>query len=222
MTPRALVFDAYGTLFDVHSVQTRSDAFWPARGAELSRLWRAKQLEYTWQRGLMQRYAPFSQVTREALQYACEALKLELDEARTESLLRQYLRLALYPDVTAALERLKSCRVAVLTNGSPDMIDPLVRNCGLGRAFDAVLSVDEVKVYKPAPQVYRFAAERLDLAPSEIGFVSSNCWDAIGAKSFGFAVWWINRGEAPIDRTGFKPDAVLAGLGELPDRLGLQ
>jgi 2-haloacid dehalogenase len=216
MSLRALVFDAYGTLFDVLSVQARAEAMWPGRGDELSRLWRSKQLEYTWQRGLMQRYAPFSQVTRDALVYACEALQLALDEAKTDSLLKQYARLAAYPDVPAALERLKGRRLAILTNGSPDMIEPHVRNSGMEQTFDAVLSVDALKLFKPAPQVYEFAADRLGVEPSETGFVSSNCWDAIGAKSFGFRVWWINRGGMPVDRTGFRPDAILGGLGELP------
>jgi 2-haloacid dehalogenase len=123
--------------------------------------------------------------------------------------------------VPDALAQLKAGgrKLAILTNGSPDMIGPLVRNRGLEATFDAVLSVDELRIYKPAPEVYRLAVDRLAVPAPEIGFVSSNCWDAIGAKSFGFTVYWINRTGAPVDRMGFAPDALLGGLGELPARL---
>ena len=209
MRAEALVFDAYGTLYDVHSVAARCESCWPGKGAELSRLWRAKQLEYTWQRSLMQRYAPFSTVTREALAYACEALGLELGVAQMEGLMSEYLRLASYPDV--AVLRKINLKKAILSNGSPDMLLPLVEHSGL--RFDAVISVDEVRVFKPSPLVYELAVERL--RTRNIGFVSSNCWDALGAKSFGFEVYWINRAGAPMDRLGFKPDRVLKSLDEI-------
>lgn len=209
----AFVFDAYGTLFDVHSVQQRCEAFWLGKGLQLSQLWRAKQLEYTWQRSLMRRYEPFSRVTREALAYACEALGLALDTQRADTLMAEYLRLALFPDVRNALSQLRGHELAILTNGSPDMIDPLVAQSGL--SFDAVLSVDALRVYKPAPEVYQLAVDRLGVAPAQVSFVSSNCWDALGAKAFGFNVNWINRGGAPVDRLGFKPDRILKGLFEL-------
>jgi 2-haloacid dehalogenase len=212
MAPEAFVFDAYGTLYDVHSVAARCESCWPGKGAALSQLWRAKQLEYTWQRSLMQRYAPFSTVTREALAYACEALKLELTVAQMEGLMSEYLRLAVYPDVKATLESLKG-RKAILSNGSPDMLQPLVEHSGL--TFDEVLSVDEVKVFKPSPQVYGLAVERFRIPADRMAFISSNCWDALGAKSYGFAVYWINRSGAPVDRLGFQPDRVLAGLNEI-------
>ena len=203
------MFDAYGTLYDVHSVVARCETCWPGKGAQLSQLWRAKQLEYTWQRSLMQRYAPFSTVTREALAYACEALRLELSVAQMEGLMGEYQRLALYPDASR-IENLRG-RKAILSNGSPDMLLPLVENSGL--ELDAVISVDELKVYKPAPPVYALAEERL--RTKDIGFVSSNCWDALGAKSYGFTVYWINRAGAPLDRLGFKPDRVLSSLDEI-------
>ena len=213
----AVLFDAYGTLFDVHSVVQRCDSFWPGKGAQLSQLWRTKQLEYTWQRSLMRRYVPFSTVTREALAYACEALGLELSVARMEALMSEYLALRCYPDVAGVLERLKGVRCAVFSNGSPDMLDPLVKHSGL--RLEAALSVDEVKVFKPAPETYAAAAKRMGLPKERIGFVSSNGWDALGAKSFGFAVYWINRLGAPVDRLGFRPDAVLKSLGDLPEVL---
>ena len=213
MTPAALVFDAYGTLFDPHSVAARGESFFPGKGAQLSQLWRAKQLEYTWLRSLMRRYAPFSTVTREALAYACEALGLELTAERMEALMSEYHRLATYPDVARAFDKLRGAKRAILSNGSPDMLLPLAEHSGL--ALDAVLSVDEVKVFKPDPAVYQLAVSRLGLSPADIVFVSSNCWDAIGARSFGFRVFWINRGGAPVDRLGLRPDAVIQGLNEI-------
>jgi 2-haloacid dehalogenase len=214
--PDAFVFDAYGTLYDVHSVMRRCDAFWPGKGAALSQAWRAKQLEYTWQRSLMRRYVPFSQVTRDSLEWACASLGLALDEAQCAALMEEYRRLAVFPDVPGALAALKG-KKAILSNGSPDMLRPLVENSGL--KLDQVLSVDEAKVFKPAPEVYEIAVRKLNLEKSRIGFVSSNCWDALGAKSFGFAVYWINRAGAPLDRLGFAPDAVLKTLGDLPEVL---
>ena len=216
---RALVFDAYGTLFDVHSVQARCEAFWPGKGAQLSQTWRAKQLEYTWQRSLMGRYAPFSQVTGEALSYACELLKLKIGEQEAQALMNEYLNLAPYPEVPAALGKLQGHRLAILTNGSPDMIGPLVKNRGLAATFDAVLSVDELKIYKPAPAVYALAVNKLQTPKEEIGFVSSNCWDALGAKSFGFTAYWINRSGAPVDRMGMDLDSVISSLTDLNERL---
>lgn len=219
MAHEALVFDAYGTLFDVHAVIQRCEAFWPGNGTRLSQTWRTKQLEYTWQRSLMNRYVPFSVVTRQALAYACEALGAPLDEAKESALMEEYLRLAPYPDVPATLERLSGRKLAILTNGSPDMIEPLVRANGMAASFDAVLSVDSLGIYKPAPAVYELAVQALGVAPGQIGFVSSNCWDAIGAKAFGFRVYWINRNGAPVDRLGFAPDGVLKSLSELPGQL---
>ena len=217
MALQVLVFDAYGTLFDVHSVVQRCDSFWPGKGVALSAAWRAKQLEYTWQRSLMQRYRPFSEVTREALAYACEAMKLELGVTQMEALMGEYQMLSAYEDVPGALEKLKAFRLSVLTNGSPDMIEPLVKHSGL--TFQAVLSVHELQVYKPSPKVYQLAVDRLGVPRERIGFVSSNCWDALGAKSFGFTVYWINRLGAPVDRLGFRPDGMLKSLGGLPEVL---
>ena len=210
----ALVFDAYGTLFDVHSVMRRCEAFWPGKGAPLSAAWRAKQLEYTWQRSLMRAYKPFSEVTRDALEHACETMRLPLSSAQTGELMDEYRRLVLFPDV--ALQGLPG-RKAILSNGSPDMLEPLVAQSGL--RLDAVLSVDELKIFKPAPEVYALAVKRLGAAKERIGFVSSNCWDALGAKAFGFHVFWINRAGAPVDRLGPEPDAILKTLGDLPEVL---
>jgi 2-haloacid dehalogenase len=215
MRVEALVFDAYGTLYDVHSVVRRCETCFPGKGTALSQLWRARQLEYTWQRSLMQRYTPYSQVTREALAYSCAALGLELGE-HEGALMDEYLHLAPFPEVRAALSRLPG-KKAILSNGSPDLLEPLVRNSRLH--FDAVLSVDELKIYKPAPQVYELAVQRLRVPKEKIGFISSNCWDALGAKSYGFTVHWINRSGAPVDALGFKPDAQHESLSGLVDEV---
>jgi len=213
MSLEALVFDAYGTLFDVHSVQRRCDAFFPGKGAQLSQLWRAKQLEYTWQRTLMRRYIPFSAVTREALAYSCEALGLELTAERMEALMGEYLMLSTFPEVPQAMKRLEGRKLAILSNGSPDMLEPLVEHSGL--KLDAVLSVDEVKLFKPAPEVYELAVTRLGISKERIGFVSSNCWDALGARSYGFVSFWINRTGAPLDRLGVQPRKVVKSLDDV-------
>jgi 2-haloacid dehalogenase len=209
----ALVFDAYGTLFDVHSVMRRCESLYPGRHVQLAQLWRAKQLEYTWLRSLMQRYAPFSTVTREALAHSCEALGLELTAERMEALMAEYNMLATYADVPQAFSSWAGVKKAILSNGSPDMLEPLVAHSGL--ELDAVISVAEVGIFKPAPAVYELAVRRLGAAKEKIGFVSSNCWDALGAKSFGFTVFWINRAGAPLERLGFKPDRIVAGLNEI-------
>lgn len=213
---KALVFDAYGTLFDVHSVIALAERMFPGKGAALSQLWRAKQLEYTWLRSLMGRYEDFSAVTRGALAYACEVLQLPLNGGKSGELMAAYDSLALYPDARDALAGLAGFKLAILSNGSPAMLGPLVTNAGLDRTFAAVISVDAAKIYKPDPRVYRLAPDRLGVAKHEIGFVSSNYWDAAGAKSFGFKVFWINRAGTRPDALGATPDAVLAKLTELP------
>jgi len=215
---RALVFDAYGTLFDVHSVVRLCEELWPGKGAQLSQLWRAKQLEYTWLRSLMRRYLDFSRVTEDALAYACAELGLALDDARRARLLGAYRELATFPEAAGALATLKAAkiRLAILSNGSPAMLRPLVAHAGLTSVIGTVLSVDSRKVYKPAPTVYRLAVERLRTPKSAIGFVSSNGWDACGAKSFGFRTFWINRAGAPADALGAAPDHVIRTLDELP------
>jgi 2-haloacid dehalogenase len=217
MAAQALLLDAYGTIWDTHSVVQRCDSFWPGKGVQLSQLWRSKQLEYTWLRSLMGLYVPFSQVTKDALIFAAGALKLAISGEQTETLMAEYLKLAPYPDAAGALERLNGRRLAILTNGSPDMIGPLVEHSGF--EFDAVLSVDEAKIFKPAPASYQVALKRFGGAPGDFAFVTSNCWDAMGAKSFGFRVYWINRLGAPVDGLGFQPDAILKSLADLPEVL---
>jgi len=212
------VFDAYGTLFDVHSVVALCEQSWPGKGAALSQLWRAKQLEYTWQRSLMGRYENFARITEASLRYACLALGLRVDDERRRSLMGAYLELSTFPEVRDVLAALKASKLklAILSNGSPAMLRPLVANAGLRGLIGTVISVDRRKIYKPAPAVYRLAVQRMRLPKSAIGFVSSNCWDACGAKSFGFRTFWINRGGAPVDELGAAPDHVIRSLDELP------
>ncbi len=218
--PAALVFDAYGTLFDVHSVVALCDELWPGRGSELSQLWRARQLEYTWLRSLMRRYEDFGRVTEAALRYACAALQLPYDDAKRDRLLRAYLHLGTFPEVTDTLRRLRGIKLAILSNGAPAMLRDVVSNSGLEGLIPDVLSVDELQIYKPAPRVYQLAVDRLGAPASAIGFVSSNGWDAAGAKSFGFRTFWVNRTGAPRDGLGFAPDHELDSLAELPALVG--
>ena len=218
--PAALVFDAYGTLFDVHSVVALCEALWPGRGAQLSQLWRTKQLEYTWLRSLMGRYEDFARVTEAGLRYACAALQLPCDDAKCARLLQAYLNLATFPEVADTLRQLRGIKLAILSNGAPAMLRDVVSNSGLGGLIPDVLSVDELKIYKPAPQVYQLAVDRLGAPAQAIGFVSSNGWDAAGAKSFGFRTFWVNRAGAPRDGLGFAPDHELGSLAELPTLVG--
>lgn len=213
----ALVFDAYGTLFDVHSVTRRAESLFPGKGAAISAAWRSKQLEYTWLRTLMGRYEDFSRVTRSSLEWALDSLGLESDEAAQRALLEEYRRLALFPEVRGALESLAATRpLAILSNGHPEMLDAVVDHSGLRGLFrGGVLSVHPAKRFKPDPSVYRLAEEALGVTRSLVGFVSSNGWDAAGAKSFGFRAYWVNRGGAPVERLGVRPDAVVKDLAGL-------
>jgi 2-haloacid dehalogenase len=215
---RACVFDAYGTLFDVNSATHSARAELGEKCQPLAELWRTKQLQYTWLRGLAGRYADFWQVTRDALGFAMATLGLE-DEALRARLMDLYLALKTYPEVNEALLRLRSAglKLAILSNGTPAMLHAAAHNAGIGNLLDAILSVEEVQVYKPHPAVYALAGERLNLRSEQICFLSSNGWDAYSAKAFGFRVLWCNRsGQAPecIPDT---PDAQIATLGEVGD-----
>ncbi len=215
MTVKALVFDAYGTLFDVHSVVAECERRFPGRGAELSRLWRQKQLEYTWLRSLMGRYENFERITKESLVHSSAALGLDLDSDAQRSLMDAYLHLTPYPEVPGALRGLGPYARAILSNGSPDMLAAVVDHAGLGENFDAVLSVDVLRIFKPHPSVYKLATDKLGVLAEEVGFVSSNFWDITGATCFGFRTYWINRtGQVP-DELGVRPVAVLSSLDQL-------
>ncbi|MGB8338598.1 MAG: haloacid dehalogenase type II [Burkholderiales bacterium] len=213
---QAVVFDAYGTLFDVHSVIALCEEIFPGRGAQLSQLWRSKQLEYSWQRSLMQRYEDFRAITEAGLSFACEALKLNCSAAQTAKLMDAYLHLKPYPEVAGVLRTLKHVPLAILSNGSPNMLEPLVHNAGMQDWFAYVISVDSLRCYKPDPRVYQLAAERLAVPKSSIAFVSSNGWDIAGCGAFGFAPIWLNRSGQPQERLGVEPYAMIATLADLP------
>ena len=213
---KALVFDAYGTLFDVHSVIAECEALFPGKGTSLSQLWRGKQLEYTWLRSLMGRYADFSTITRAALTTACNMLRLELSEAGANRLMDAYLVLKAFPDVMDTLTRLHGRKLAILSNGSPAMLNAVVRHTRLDQLLDAVLSVDALRIFKPHPSVYAYAAESLQAPAGAIGFVSSNFWDVAGATSCGFHTFWVNRAGTAPDDLGYQPAEVLSQLSELP------
>ena len=217
-TAQAVVFDLYGTLFDVHSVVQKCDAFYPGKGAEISALWRQKQLEYTWLRSLMGQYLPFEYVTYDALVYTCKHLKLDLDLERVMTLTDSYLSLSLHADVVDTLRRLKVMGVpmAILSNGSALTIDRVVKNAELHNYFSHLLSVDSVAAFKPDPRVYTLACQALGLSPGHILFVSSNAWDASGARHFGFETCWVNRHENTFDELSTVPSHVVSGLGEVP------
>jgi 2-haloacid dehalogenase len=217
---KALVFDAYGTLYDVHSVVEACESRWPGHGMSLSQVWRCNQLEYTWLRSLMGRYADFETVTRQSLRYACRALELQLTPADEDMLIERYRRLTPFPEAAAALRALEPMPLAILSNGSPKMLDALVRSSGFDQSIGLVLSADAVRIFKPAPAVYRLATDALSLQTAEIGFVSSNCWDACGAKAFGFQVFWVNRSHAAPEELSITPDHVLDDLGQLATLVG--
>jgi 2-haloacid dehalogenase len=206
------VFDAYGTLFDVHSVVRRGGAGIQGDLEALSQLWRRKQIEYTWQRALMERYEDFWHITEAALRSAMRQLSMPATDRQIESLMQAYLTLDAFPDVRPALEALKGAPLAILSNGSPTMLDSVVRHNGLESYFAAVISVDRVKTYKPSPRVYALGPEILKLPAGEILFVSSNLWDAAGAKAFGYQVCWCNRSGAAVEDLGFAPDFMVSRL----------
>ncbi|MBI4988861.1 MAG: haloacid dehalogenase type II [Rhodocyclales bacterium] len=216
----ACVFDAYGTLFDVSSVARGAQDALGERWQALSDLWRNKQLQYTWLRGLGGHHADFWQVTGDALDYAMASLRIEDDGLRAR-LMNLYLSISAYPEVPAMLAALKArgMKLAILSNGTPAMLAAAAANAGIAAYFDAVLSVEEVGVYKPHPSVYALATLRLNIPRPNICFLSSNSWDAWSAKAFGYRVLWCNRfGQAP-ERIPSPPDGELADLSTLPARL---
>ncbi len=208
MTIKAIAFDAYGTIFDVHSIVVLADRLFPGRGAELSALWRVKQIDYTRLRTLSDRYVPFCDVTRDALIHSARALGLALDDETTTALMRQYDRLDVFADAAEALVSLKArgMRMAILSNGDPAMLEAIVANNHvLDGVFDHLLSVDRVGRFKTAPEAYELGPLAFDCLASEILFVSSNCWDACGATWYGYTTFWINRAGAPLEELGVVP-----------------
>jgi 2-haloacid dehalogenase len=209
------IFDAYGTLFDVHSVVQREQANIHGDLQALSQLWRQKQLEYTWLRALMERYEDFWQVTEEALRFSVRRLSIDATDSQLERLMEAYLNPAAFDDARSALTALKGSPLAILSNGSPRMLDSAVRSNGLESYFAEIISVDRVKTYK----FYALGPEILNLPAAEILFVSSNLWDAAGAKAFGYPVCWCNRSGAGMEDWGFAPDFTVPRLDRVAETL---
>jgi 2-haloacid dehalogenase len=219
---QACVFDAYGTLFDVHSAVGAHRERLGQLSEPVSAMWRTKQLEYTWLRSLMGRHADFWDVTEEALDYALSAHDV-FEPGLRDDLMHAYLRLECYAEVPAALERLRSAGMkrAILSNGSPPMLEAAVGSAGLTAHFDQVLSVESVGIYKPDPRVYRLATDALGVRPEQVSFQSSNGWDIAGAANFGLRTVWINRFAQQRERLPTGPDVELKSLEDLPAVLGL-
>ncbi len=218
----ACVFDAYGTLFNVHSAVARGGGSLGDKAQAVSALWRDKQLQYTWLRSLMGEHADFWQVTGDALDYALAAHRVE-DTALRDRLMQLYLTLEAYPDVTGALDRLRQGgkSTAILSNGTPKMLAAAISSADIDNLLDHTLSIEEVGIYKPDARVYQMAVEVLDVPADRICFVSTNAWDASGAANFGFRVAWMNRFGQQAERLPGELSAVIEGLDALPPLLGL-
>lgn len=218
---KACAFDAYGTLFNVHAPVGKIAGRIGEDAGEVSKLWRQKQLEYTWLRSLMPAHVEFWQVTGEALDYALAAHGIDDGPLRNE-LMQAYLTLDAFDDANRALRELKAGGrlTAILSNGSPDMLDAAVVHSGMKDTLDEVISIEDVKIYKPSPKVYQLAVDRLAVQPHEICFVSTNGWDAAGAAHFGFQVVWLNRFDMVWENLPGTPKAIITNLDELPPLLG--
>jgi len=218
---RACVFDAYGTLFDFASAARRCRDVLGDSSDKLTDLWREKQLQYTWLRAAQGRHADFWQVTGDALDFSLETLMLDQPGLR-DRLMELYLTLDTFPEVQGVLKDLKAAglKTAILSNGTPAMLDSAVKNARIDSLLDAVLSVEEVGVYKPDPRVYQLAVDQLGIPASQISFQSSNAWDAYAASSFGMKVVWCNRYRQRKERLPGNPDQEIETLAELPKIVG--
>ena len=199
---KVIIFDAYGTLFDVYSVTALADALYPGRGAELAALWRQKQLEYSWLRAMSAHYKPFWEITRDALRFARLRLGLNLSLEQEQRLMDQYGRLSAFSENHEVLLTLKrrGFKLGILTNGNREMIDRSVQSAGLEGVFDLILTSDQVDVFKTLPQMYALGPTGFGCEVSEIGFVSSNAWDAVASKWFGYQSFWVNRVGLPMEQ----------------------
>ncbi len=209
MPIRAIIFDAYGTLFDVYSIGALAERLFPGKGAALAQIWRDRQIEYTRLRTMCSTYKPFWEVTQDALVFSCRKLKLDLTLDAQNSLMGQYAKLPAFPENLPVLKELKALglKTAILSNGNPDMLDAVVQAAGMHGVFNHILSVDAVKKFKTAPEAYQLGPDVLGVAARDILFVSSNCWDVCGAGWFGYKTFWINRADAPLEELGVTPDA---------------
>jgi 2-haloacid dehalogenase len=216
-TPKAVLFDVYGTLLDVYSVALRAEQMFPGAGERLARAWRDRQIEYSRLVSMSGRYRPFWQLTRDALQVSAAALRLPLDDAGADSLMNEYRHLSAFPENRGVLQSLadRGIRAGILSNGDPEMLAVAIRSAGLTELIDPVLSVHATRRYKTDPAAYAIGPVALGLPASEILFVSSNCWDAIGATWYGFTTLWVNRADAPMERLGIEPTRVGRSLRDV-------
>ena len=217
-TLKAIAFDAYGTLFDVLSVTSLCEELFPGHGAAVAQTWRAKQLQYTVLRSLMARHKDFWEVTEDGLVYVAKSLKLDLTADTRRRLMDAYLRLTAFPDVKPGLEALRArgIRLAILSNGEPKMLEAAAAHAGIDSLLDGIISVEEVKIYKPSPRVYALISPRLRVAANQIGFVSSNSWDVNGAGAAGLFTFWIQRSAAePQEELGFPARYVVGAITDL-------
>jgi len=215
--PKAVLFDAFGTLFDVYSVSHAAEQLFPGRGEKLALLWRDKQIEYTRLLTMSNRYMPFWDITCAALRYAVQRFELPLDAAGESQLLNQYRHLSAFPENKAVLTELKKRGVpaGILSNGDPAMLAVAVRSAGFKDLLQHVLSIDAVKRYKTDPAAYALGPQALGLPARDILFVSSNCWDAIGATWYGYTTLWVNRQGAPLEELSTEPTRTGASLREV-------
>ncbi|MEK4649578.1 MULTISPECIES: haloacid dehalogenase type II [Exiguobacterium] len=211
-TIQAFVFDVYGTLFDVHSVKAACDEQFPGKGDQISQIWRTKQLEYFFIRQISGRYEDFSDVTRDALRYALSAAEVTWTTETEDALIATYAELSPYEEVEDVLKQLQDKQTVVLSNGTADMLEQLIANASFTELFDELVSIDGVKQYKPSPAAYMHWFKTTDLKRDEVLFMSSNGWDIIGAKNFGFRTAWINRDGKPIEAMDVRPDAIYDDL----------
>ena len=216
-TPKAVLFDVYGTLLDVYSVALRAEQMFPGAGERLARAWRDRQIEYSRLVSMSGRYRPFWQLTREALQVTAAALRLPLDDAGADSLMNEYRHLSAFPENRGVLQTLaeRGIRAGVLSNGDPEMLAVAIRSAGLTELIDPILSVHATRRYKTDPAAYAIGPVALGLPACEILFVSSNCWDAIGATWHGYTTLWVNRAGAPMERLGVEPTRVGSSLRDV-------
>lgn len=214
---QAVAFDAFGTLFDVYSVGLLAEQLYPGKGTALAELWRNKQIEYSFIRTLSGRYKPFWEITQDGLRFAAARLGLELDTHRRTQLMNQYACLSPFPENLGALRSLKAAGVptAILSNGTPEMLDVAVKSAGMGGLFDHVLSVDAVHQYKTAAAAYDLGPAAFGCAAERILFVTSNCWDAAGASWYGYTTFWINRAGQPREELDFTPSATGQTMDEV-------
>ena len=215
---KALAFDAYGTLFDVFSVTALCEQLFPGKGSQLAQVWRVKQLQYSLLRTTMGRHRDFWGLTEDGLVWASKNLKLDLTPDKQKRLMDAYLSLAAFPDVKPGLETLKKqgIKLAILSNGEPKMLEAAAKSASIRDLLDDVISVEEVKVFKASPRVYNLAAERMKVSNAELGFVSANNWDAIGAVSAGLRTFWIQRSAAEVpEELGFQVDTIVKALTDL-------